>query len=256
MKEKLIEKYPDNYKLRALINLIPNIGGALDVLLTEKGNNWREQRLVEFLSNIESRIENLESNITEKAINDLSNSEETYDLLIQSFNSVIRTRHSDKISFYANILVNHIISSENQRYSSELLISILDNLTMDEIKYLSALHNSINGFVTHKIFGLEVNWEKCQELIQVKRTAPDRKEDVDEECVFPHNVDLIWKLLRDKNIVIITKKEGFEYLKYSYGNSMSMVSSQITSTERKEYQISDFGKEFITWIIDNEKNTR
>lgn len=251
MKNKLIEKYPDNYKLRALISLIPNIGGALDILISEQGSKWREKRLVEFLNKIESRINELESDISSKAITDLTKSEETYDLLIQSFNSVIKTRHSQKISCYANILLNHIVNPSKISYSSELMISVLDSLTLEEIEYVSALFNKENGYVTHKIFGIEVEWEKCKESIQKSGNPPSRKDDISEDYKFPYNITLIWKLLSDKNIVSINKKEGFEYLRYSYGNSMSMITSEMTSNERTEYQITEFGKEFIVWILDN-----
>jgi hypothetical protein len=64
MKNNLIEKYPNNYKLRAFVSLLPNIGGALDILLSEKGSKWREKRLIEFLTKLETRIENLESDIS------------------------------------------------------------------------------------------------------------------------------------------------------------------------------------------------
>ena len=250
MKSKLIEKYPDNYKLRALISLIPNIGGALDILLTEKGSKWREERIVEFLSKLESRIENLESEISTKAFDDLKNSEETYDLLIQSFNSVIRTRHSQKISCYANILINHITNPQQNKFSSELMLSVLDSLTIEEIEYVSGLFNAVNGFVTHRIFGVEIDWNKCKENIQKTSNPPTRKDDVSEEYKFAYSLSLIWKLLSDKNIITINKKEGFEYLEYSYGNSMSWATSKITSNERTEYQLTEFGKEFINWILE------
>jgi hypothetical protein len=48
MKKNLLEKYEDSNVLRALINLIPNIGGSLDILLSIKGSQWREERLKSF----------------------------------------------------------------------------------------------------------------------------------------------------------------------------------------------------------------
>ena len=109
MEKKLVEKYSENHKVRALVNLIPHIGGALDVLLSEKGAKWRGERLMKLLSELDSRIGNLEnSSLIEKIVNETKESEEFYDLLIQSLNSVIRTRHEEKISCYANILLNYI----------------------------------------------------------------------------------------------------------------------------------------------------
>ena len=250
MNIKLIEKYQGNYKLRALVSLVPNIGGALDILLSEKGSKWREKRLFDFLSKLETKIENLETDVSIKALTDLANSEETYDLLIQAFNSIISTRHSQKISCYANVLINHIINPQVNKYSSELMLSVLDSLTLEEIEYASALFNTNKEIITHKIFGIEVDWEKCKEKIQKTSNPPNSKDEISEDCKFPFSLSLIWKLLSDKNIVLINKKEGFEYLEFEFGNSMHMTTKSITSTVQTQYELSEFGKEFVNWILE------
>ena len=254
MSNKLIEKYPDNFRLRTLINLIPNIGGALDILLSEKGNKWREKRLTEFLSKLESRITSLESNISIKAIEELSNSEETYDLLIQSFNSVIKTRHSEKTSAYANILINHISHTIKSTYSSEIMISVLDVITIDEIEYLSALHKSEEDFITHTIFGIEVVWTECLSSIQKLQKAPNNGNEISKNSKFKYSLKIIWKMLSDRNIIEIDSKSGFEDLNYFYGGSNFRHSGYITSTEKKVYKITEFGVEFINWISEQKIN--
>jgi hypothetical protein len=130
------------------------------------------------------------------------------------------------------------------------MLSVLDSLTLEEIEYASALFNANNGFITNKIFGVEVNWEKCKDSIQKTSNPPSRADEIANDCIFPYSLSLIWKLLSDKNIVLINKKEGFDYLKYSYGNSMSMITSQMTSTLQTKYELSDFGNEFINWILE------
>lgn len=250
MKNNLIEKYAYNYKLRALVNLLPNIGGALDVLLSEKGSRWREKRLIEFLTKLETRIGNLESDISTKTLTDLTNSEETYDLLIQAFNSVIRTRHSQKITCYSNILINHIINPKGNKYSSELMLSVLDSLTLEEIEYVSALFNAGNELNTYEIFGVELDWEKCKEHIKKTSNPPSKKDEIHKDCIFPYRLNLIWKLLSDKNIVLIEKRRITSHLTYHYGDPTIKPTGTITSRSNTKYGLSEFGNEFVNWIIE------
>lgn len=250
MGQNLIEKYSDNPILRTLVSLIPNIGGALDILLTEKGAKWRAERLFKLLSELDCRIGNLEKEdgLNLKIKEELE-SEEFYDLLIQALNSVIRTRNTQKISCYANILFNHIINTESKQFSSELIIATIDNLTLYEIEYLSELFNSGNKITTYIVLGKEIHWEKYLSDIQKTGNIASQQDRLPKECLFAFDLSLIWKMLSDKNIVIIDKKEGFGNLSYTYGNSMMQRSSQITYTAKIEYKMSEFGYEFVKWIL-------
>lgn len=250
MEKHLLEKYNDNPKLRALINLIPNIGGALDILLSEKGAKWREERLHKLLLELDAKIDEVKSdNDFDKKMEERFESEEFYDLLIQAMNSAIKTRHSQKISSYANILLNHIIQADNERFSSELIIATLDSLTMDEVVYLSELYKHKNGIELYVVFGTKIYQKKYQEWIQENGQVANKSEDLPIQCKFPFDIDLIWKLLASKNIINIDSEKRFGTFTYSHGNSMMTHSGQIQYSERITYSISDFGKEFIQWIV-------
>jgi len=240
MKKGMLEKYEENNVLRALVNLVPNIGGSLDILLSIKGSKWREERLKSFLTDLDTRIGEIEN---EKILEKISESEEFYDLIVQSMNSVIKTRHQKKIECYANILVNSLIHPKSQ-ISSELLVATLDTITIDEIEYLTELKNSSNQIIVDIIEGEKVIWSEYKSHLEKtgKTTIPN-------EIMFQFNLDLIWKLLSDKNLISLESKKDFIYLDYTYSTTNSSMSSSVTSSQRTTYKTSEFGKEFISWVL-------
>lgn len=240
MKKGLLEKYEENNVLRALVNLVPNIGGSLDILLSIKGSKWREERLKAFLTDLDKRVGEIEN---EEILNKISESEEFYDLIVQSMNSVIKTRHQKKIECYTSILINSLIHPKS-KISSELLIATLDTITIDEIEYLTELKNSSHQIIVDRIDGKKVMWSKYKSYLEKNgnTTIPD-------EIIFQFDLDLIWKLLSDKNLILIESKKDFQYLDYTYSTTNSSMSSSVTSSLRTTYQISDFGKEFISWVL-------
>jgi len=250
MEKHLLEKYNDNPQLRALISLVPNIGGALDILLSEKGSKWREERLHKLLKELDAKIDLVKSDkyFADKMKERLV-SEEFYDLLVQSMNSAIKTRQSQKIELYANILLNHIINANNENYSSELVIAILDSLTIDEITYLSELHKNKDKIELYVINGTKIHKEKYQNWITEHRKIANCSEELPSECKFPFNIELIWKLLTDKNIIDTVNDNRLGSFSYSYGDKWLNKSGQIQYSEKIIYSISDFGQEFINWIL-------
>lgn len=245
MNKSLIEKYEGRYKIRALINLIPHIGGALDLLLSEKGSKWREERIELFLKQLDERLGQLEEKEIETEI---INSEEFYDLMIQTLNSVIKTRHKEKIEFFSNILSNHIKKERKSEISSELMISILDSLTIDELHYFSELRRNDNDIVLHNILQTKVIWNSYLENIKKTSKVASNKNQLPQDSVFDFQMDIIWKMLSDKNLIQIEEKNELGKLDYQYSNSSQSFSSQIDYNKIIKYKITDFGLEFLKWI--------
>ena len=240
MKRNLLEKYEENNVLRALVNFIPNIGGSLDILLSIKGSKWREERLKTFLADLDKRVGEIED---QEVIKKISESEEFYDLIVLSMNSIIKTRHRKKIECYSNILLNSLVLPKS-KISSELLIATLDAITIDEIEYLSELKNNSNEIKIDIIEGKKIIWAKY-----LKHLQQTGKENIPNESVFDFNIDLIWKLLNDRNLILTESKKEFKYLDYTYSTSMQSMQSSVLSTEKITYTMSDFGKEFINWVL-------
>jgi hypothetical protein len=115
-------KYHEKTKLRAAIQLIPYAGGALDTLLAGYGSQIQEDRLNQFLKEISNRLETLESTT------ELEPSEELFDFLVKSFDSVIRTRSKIKRKYFADIFSKQV-EKQNEWEEAEAALRFLSDLT-------------------------------------------------------------------------------------------------------------------------------
>lgn len=247
--KKLLEKYSDNSWFRSLVNLIPYIGSSLDIILYENGTKWREKRIKILLDSLQEKLTKVEYIFDENTIEKLSESEEFYDIIIQSFNSVIKTRHKEKISCYANVLTNKISKPNDNKIESELILAVLESISLSEIKYLSYIFNKGDEIKTYRVHGQFIYWDLCLDYIKSTRKVPSNKEELPQKCLLDFDNKLIWKLLSDKNIIDINIWDDFETLKYSTGNSSFMISGEIVSSGRVEYKLTEFGKLFAEWIM-------
>ncbi len=96
------DKYADRFGLRALIQIIPYVGGALDALVGGYGAKIQQERLRHFLGELKARLEGVEGLAKQDP------SEELFDLMVNSFDAVIRTRSERKRAHFASIVVNQV----------------------------------------------------------------------------------------------------------------------------------------------------
>jgi hypothetical protein len=148
-------------------------------------------------------------------------------------------------------LINSIIKTKNNQFSSELMIATLDNLTLDEIEYLSELKKASGQIELFVVLGTRIYWDKYLKNIEITGNVADKREELPNECLFPFDLNLIWKLLSDKNIITIDNIKEFGSLPYTSGSSNYRVSSYVQYTEKIVYKMTEFGNEFIKWIIEN-----
>ena len=87
--ETVLDKYSENSIFRAGINAIPYIGGSLDILLTTGVQRKSQERFEKFLNELEKQLKNVEEN---KLNYSYLESEEFYDLFIQTSNLAVKTR--------------------------------------------------------------------------------------------------------------------------------------------------------------------
>ena len=132
---KISEQYGDKAWLRAIVQTVPYVGGSIDTLLTSEGQKYRESRIADYISEIASRIEGLESKF-ENLI--LTQPEETFDLLRSQIESVDRCRSHEKRKRFANILLNQIDSNSNWD-EPETASRILGDLTQNHVAVLQAM---------------------------------------------------------------------------------------------------------------------
>jgi hypothetical protein len=127
---KVSEEYAEKTGLRALVNLIPNIGGSLDVLLTSKAQRLSQKRIETLLSELRKQLEEVEESKIDKTFLD---SEDWYDLVLQAFEKAIRTRSVEKIQSFSKILTKALTASENREHS-ESYLDTLAELSETEVR--------------------------------------------------------------------------------------------------------------------------
>jgi hypothetical protein len=124
-----VVKYHEKTKLRAAIQLIPYAGGVLDTLLSGYGSKIQEERLNQFLQEISTKLEALESTT------ELEASEELFDFLVKSFDSVIQTRSISKRKYFADIFSKQV-EKQNEWEEAEAALRFLSDLTELHLRIL------------------------------------------------------------------------------------------------------------------------
>ena len=119
---KASEKYAEQIALRAMAQAIPYVGGAIDTLLGGHGSKIQEKRLRHYLDIITHRLEKLE------ASGEIQPSEELFDFLIKSFDSVIKTRSAIKREQFAEIFSKQI-TQQNKWEEAETVTRLLNELS-------------------------------------------------------------------------------------------------------------------------------
>jgi hypothetical protein len=96
------EKYSETLTLRALVQLIPYIGGPLDTLIGGEGQKIQQRRIALFIEELDRRLKSIEV-----PQNVLAN-EELFDLMVGTFERVVKTRSLEKQARFAQIIANEI----------------------------------------------------------------------------------------------------------------------------------------------------
>lgn len=247
---EILKKYSESPRVRALVNIVPYIGGALDVLLSEKGAKWRQDRMKRLLSQLEAKVELLgEQNY--KLISKKMEQEDFYDLFIQAMESSMRTRHKEKIDYYANILFNHAIieAEKDTNLDSELVIRTLDLITLNEINYLAEIYNRKGEVVVHIKRGEQVIISDYLSHIENTDHTPSDYSNLPIECLYQFDNEVVWSMLSNKSLVKIEKETGFERHKYINKRTTTTLGDFQTNA-KNTYKITKYGEEFIKWIKD------
>jgi hypothetical protein len=129
---KLSADYNSNWPLRSLIQGIPYVGGSLDILLSGAGANYQYQRLEDFVRSLQDRLTRIDHLLT---IEEVQPTEPLYDYIMHVFDSVRRTRSSEKRTRFA-YLVARQIAQQSPWDEAEAAASLLDVLSDLQIQIL------------------------------------------------------------------------------------------------------------------------
>jgi len=138
---KVVEKYSSKTTLRALVNLIPYVGGSIDILLTSRSEKISSARLEKYLQKLKHEFKAIDES---KIDYTFLNSEEFYDLVLQTFNSVLKSRSEDKISLYSKILKDSVIGKFKDPLVAEDLINSINDLSLNDIELIKIISKYIS----------------------------------------------------------------------------------------------------------------
>lgn len=141
IKSKLVQiskGYADQTMIRAAINLIPAVGGSLDLLLSSSGQNFVIRRIEKLISELSEQI----GELNESKINHaFFEKEEGFDLVIKVFTSASRTRQNEKLKLYAKIIKGALTEGkEYQEEEPELYLQIVEELSVKELRVAKCLY--------------------------------------------------------------------------------------------------------------------
>lgn len=138
---QLSSKYANNPFVRMIVNVIPYVGGSLDVLLSEKWNSYNQQRLDSLLNYLSIDLEDVKNDINQEYLE----SEELYDIVIKVINESIKTRLDDKRKLFSKV-IRDSLSKNKKIYITESVLSIISELNELDFVFIK----EVQGFITKK----------------------------------------------------------------------------------------------------------
>jgi hypothetical protein len=124
--------YSQNTTMRTAISLIPGIGSTIDLILSSGDQKIQTGRINSTISNLRDEMSKIDVSKIDKKFLD---SEEFYDLMMQTFERCSRTRHVEKVILYCKILAHSVlIENLEERSSAEDFIGFIDELSFKDIK--------------------------------------------------------------------------------------------------------------------------
>jgi hypothetical protein len=248
----LAAKYANNPTLRALVQLIPNFGGAIDTLLYEKGSKWRQERIDMMLTIFGDSINRLlnSNRSLEVQIKAKMDSEHFYDAFVRSAQTTMLTREKEKIRAFANILVNYLTftDDDNQDYEIELFLNITSELSEKELIQLAALNEQeINHYLDYNNKWADL--EAYQAAFgSTNRTITFSQQPTPDEYLITESTRLMLARLEKQFLVTISQRDESGSLPVSRSNRVESVTMPIGFQKKTSYSITEFGRKYCKWI--------
>lgn len=131
------KKYSDQILIRALVNMVPYIGGYIDLLITNQHENVVKKRIEELINNLKLKVEQLEESQIDK---NFLTSDLAHDLFFVSFEKTSRIRDRERIKGIAELLVRTIRNDIKVDISPIDAITILGELSENESFFLAKVY--------------------------------------------------------------------------------------------------------------------
>lgn len=171
MRESLdasLEIIAEDSVLKALLNVIPSVGGSLTELMAGKGQRILEERRDKLLGLMAEHIAVVE----ESAIrSDYFETPEGFDLLIKALDESRRTGSDEKRDLIARVLAGAASGySEQGNYTPEQYLNIVAGLTPKELEVARTVYE-LQTLISPKELGPEnrmETWRLCEASVREK----------------------------------------------------------------------------------------
>jgi hypothetical protein len=130
------EVYVQNTWLRAAINLIPYIGGSLDVVLASRGS-LHQKRIIELLESLKEEMSHIKGERIDSAYLE---SPEFSDIVLKLMEASLRTRDREKMRLYAKFLRGAVLIQDRSQTLLEDYLATLIELTPNELEVARAIY--------------------------------------------------------------------------------------------------------------------
>lgn len=154
------QKYAENTLLRFLVNLVPSIGGSIDIALSERWNKLQAKRIESIIKNLELSLKDVEEHKLNKYF---LNSDEFIDLIMICFRIGAKARYKEKIEILASVIKKSITEEDFDLNEFEEISWFIDNLTLKEFQVLLILEKWE--------FMDEDNPDRIEEIENIKYTS-------------------------------------------------------------------------------------
>jgi hypothetical protein len=128
------KKYAESTSLRALVQLVPYVGGSLDMLFAGAGSKIQISRIEDLLRQLQDQFSKLQARPE-------YDEEELFDIVIMAMENATKARAAEKRKIYASIVVKHV--SENRDIEeSEMAMRVAASLEVVHLKILHLAYTS------------------------------------------------------------------------------------------------------------------
>ncbi|MCK4392475.1 hypothetical protein KAX17_06180 [Candidatus Bipolaricaulota bacterium] len=132
---KASERYANLTEFRAAIQLIPHVGSAIDTLLCGKGAKIQHERVLHFLEELKRRLQKVE------AVVGLGDEEDLFDLMLNVFDAVIRTKSEEKRKRFAALVTNQVVEKRPWE-EADMAVWLLGGLSDLHVEILKQAKNA------------------------------------------------------------------------------------------------------------------
>lgn len=147
MSEKDLESNKIDIMVSAMsvaVSFVPAIGGALSEIIHSTIPKQREDRIVNFLKEVDARLNEL--SITVSKLNNIFENSQygvfTYDCL----KTVANEKYEEKLKYYRKLYINGLTSEEDEMLNNYNIMMIISEMSYKEILFLKAFYYSYVGF--------------------------------------------------------------------------------------------------------------